>query len=162
MERFRAISEAYRVLSNAHLRNVYNSQRHSPQDRASGPMSSYSAYEERRRRGAQGMSDHRIHAIFDLFTHPLLFAALALVGVGYLFLGPNEDQAVEILKKEVREKDLVEAWFNPRSGRWEQPAPWDPDFDERSVQRVSRRMVHESVPLIDEDEDDAGSGVRMK
>lgn len=23
---------------------------------------------------------------------------------------------------------LVEAWKNPRTGRWETPAPWDPDF----------------------------------
>ena len=39
---------------------------------------------------------------------------------------------------------LVDAWHNPRTKRYEAPAPWDPDYNrlKPEIKKVARNLVH--------------------
>ena len=45
-------------------------------------------------------------------------------------------------------KKLVEAWKNPKTGQWEQPAPWSKSFQQLNpkIHMVPRENVRPSSP----------------
>lgn len=147
-EKFRLVAEAYRTLSDQHLRSIYDGQLDNPH---AGVGAAAAGAQYARRRGEKGMSDARIHAIFDAATHPIVLGLLAVVAAASVLFSTQPDQQTLALRRDRRDKDLVDAWRNPRTNRWESPAPWDPLFEDRKVQRVSRSVVHASTPPPEED-----------
>lgn len=82
---------------------------------------------------------------FETLVHPrMLFLVLPAVLFAYysiksIILG--DAGGVEEVP------DMVDAWFNPRTGRFETPAPWDEQFPgAQALQKVKRSAVFMSAP----------------
>lgn len=131
-ERFKRISAAASVLTNERRRAAYDEQialsgpfgrglhRHSDLTSDLGGL---------RAAARQGYAHGRPTSGLPLFFHNLLrprtfvigsIAVLAYAGASEYLSGPNSKAAV------LEGSDLVQAWRNPESGNYEQPAPWDP------------------------------------
>lgn len=155
-DKFKVISEAYRVLSNDKERRMYNleveeatrfggfrRQRHhhrGPQDAGfggSGPRSS----------AAAGPTPNQgLHGVLDTIFRPRnMFLSLTLgTAALFAFRAYNHyDDAQAKLKRTKGGKDAVEAWKNPTTGRWELPAPWDPAY--RKLQPKLTMVPREQV-----------------
>jgi curved DNA-binding protein CbpA len=135
-ERFKRISAAAGVLTNARKRAAYDEKislsgpfgrgLHRDSDLASDVFGGLRPASARQ----QGSSHGRPTAGLPLFFHNLLrprtfvigsVAVLAYAGAAEYLSGPAKGAGV------VREgNDRVQAWKNPETGRYEQPAPWDP------------------------------------
>lgn len=132
-ERFKRISAAASVLTNAQKRADYDEQ-----IALSGPFgrglhrhsdlaSDLGGLRSARPRGSSSQHGRPTSGL-PLFFHNLLrprtfvigsVAVLAYAGASEYLSGPK--------KVAIREgSDRVQAWLNPESGAYEQPAPWDP------------------------------------
>ena len=144
-KKFKAISEAFEVLSNDQKRAEAMAEQHT-----SGPMGFgyYSrrggfagarASAEAAARKEQARTLHRTLTWFELLVHPrVLIILLPTLIAASMVLGPS---AVE---RRDPAPDKVPAWFNPRTRRYESPAPWDENFRALApeVQLVARNLVH--------------------
>lgn len=141
-ERFKQISEAYRVLSNEKERKLY--------DLEVEQANRFGGF--RRRQGSGFGSDHP-HAkspapqgLMEIFFRP----RNVLIGVAFgIFGGLFVRSLIRDDKKErqmnFQGSSKVEAWKNPKSGRWELPAPWDPEYRRLNptLHFVSREKVQQ-------------------
>lgn len=59
-------------------------------------------------------------------------------------LGIETQQEKKQKRMDVTREDCVQAWKNPKSGLWETPAPWDPQFRQLQpkLEYVPRDQVH--------------------
>jgi curved DNA-binding protein CbpA len=79
--------------------------------------------ENGRRRHSGGM-----HVAMETLQSPR-FLLFGLVGVGSVaFLGAVMGTATSSKPEYHHNSRLVEAWHNPQTKQWEQPAPWDPQY----------------------------------
>ena len=130
-ERFKIISEAYRVLSNEKERRLYDLEveeasrfggafRRRAQDPGFGGQ----------RPGLRAAANEGLHGVLDIVFRPRnLFLGLTIGFLGLIFVRPylRQDSEREKLKKH-KGKAMVEAWKNPATGKWELPAPYDPTY----------------------------------
>ena len=134
-ERFKRISAAASVLTNTRRRAAYDEQialsgpfgrglhRHSDLANDLGGLTRRPAPA---RQGSHGRPTSGLPLFFHSLLRPRTFvigsvAVLAYAGAEEYLSGPK--------KVAVREgSDRVQAWRNPESGNYEQPAPWDPVY----------------------------------
>jgi len=69
-----------------------------------------------------------MHAVMETLQSPR-FLLFGLVGVGSVtVLGAVFGSATSSRPEYYHNSRLVEAWRNPKTNQWEQPAPWDPQY----------------------------------
>ena len=127
MEKFKRISEAHSILSDDNLRARYDSELQYPG--FGGARATHSPY------GGFTAHDATIHRsrrplgyfLDGIFRPKNMFWGLAVgictVGVVKSYL--NSDKQKGEYDAHHGNKEMVEAWYNPQTKRYEQPAPWD-------------------------------------
>ena len=145
VEAFKRISEAHSVLSNPGKRLQYDRQvqeasmwRPNPRSYEGGggfqhPPNSFSG-----RGSTSGMSlKSALHPRYILWLGVGFFSVLML-GSSQLSGSNNPDR-----RRMTSSTDMVEAWLNPETGKYEQPAPWDPVYRKLNptLQLVPREQV---------------------
>lgn len=155
-ERFKVISEAYRVLSNAKERRRYDFElqdRFWYQNRSHGgggageahPGYQYGPTYNSIRKNQQKANG--FHGIMDTVFRPRNLLMGVALGVGYAVFYQtflmDQDAKKKLQQQQQHGKQLVEAWRNPKTGRWEQAAPWDPIYRQLkpTLQLVPRDQV---------------------
>jgi curved DNA-binding protein CbpA len=140
--KFKAVSEAFEVLTDDAKRAIAEAEGHaSPGSGRGRGGNSYHGWERtaaEKARREQARALFRTLSWFELLIHPkmLLILVPSIFFVTWV-LSPNT-----IVRRDA-EVD-VPAWFNKRSNRWETPAPWDKTFQVQNpeVTLVSRKSVH--------------------
>ena len=166
-ERFKEISYAASILTNAKkreiydlsLRNPYNRFRHrstftDPMENASESYRESQQWSKNQRKNATGL-----HAVLESFFRPRNFilvpiAFYATVATIQFVTGKdNKIYSRELLQRELQggqvasfrshDLDLIPAWKNPMTNRYESPAPWDPLYKELQpeLEQIPRREV---------------------
>lgn len=139
-EKFKFISNAHSVLSCPLLRKKYD------QELLQDSMWK-KGIEHRRRGNFNGGGNHRrphtpgLHVAMETLSNPryILFGVVGFGGVALLgsMMGGISSKRPEYHHEEA----MVEAWKNPQTGRYEQPAPWDKGYQKSLVQMVPRGKV---------------------
>lgn len=133
-DRFKFVSEAYRVLSNDRDRRLYDLEVQEATRfggfRSRGPQDAGFGSGGPRARAAS--SNRGLHGVLDKVFQPRnIFLAMTL-GVFSVFTArryfDSDHHNQQQLKRLKGGKAMVEAWKNPKTGRWEPPAPWDPTY----------------------------------
>jgi DnaJ domain len=117
-ERFKQISHAASVLTNAKNRQAYDQKVAN-----SSPFSFHRNSQPHNRQRPHSMTSILVNMFRprNLIVGPIaLFAAVS--AIQYTMGIDNRKQSV------LGAKDLVQAWKNPESGNYETPAPWDPVY----------------------------------
>lgn len=139
-ERFKQISHAASILTNPQKRRTYDSNLETASPFGSGlhrhGFDSKSRGQKGRTHPTTGM-----HGLFytlfrprNLILGPVAFFS-TVAAIQYI-VGRND--------KSIKDSSgLVQAWKNPQTGAWEQPAPWDPVYRELKpeLQFVPREQV---------------------
>lgn len=101
------------------------------------------------RRAASGYSGSAAAALpRNLFIGALI--GITTVSIGRMIWPSRDDDAEEsedgVRMRGTGHKKLVEAWKNPATGRWETPAPWDPEYQrlQPALKFVPRKEVHDN------------------
>jgi curved DNA-binding protein CbpA len=143
-EAFKRIAEAHTVLSNKNARWKYDLQL---QDRAmwggrgttTNDGGFYGGGNMRRPQPRKSA----LHVLMETASNP----RFAIMGVGTfvsIFVLSAMLGGVSSKQPEYHHGNpLVEAWKNPKTGKWEQPAPWDPLY--RSLKPKLKLMPRENV-----------------
>mmetsp|Transcript_743 Transcript_743/g.1706 ORF Transcript_743/g.1706 Transcript_743/m.1706 type:complete len:198 (-) Transcript_743:3007-3600(-) len=140
-EKFKAIANANSVLTNPVMRKKYD---HELMEELMWKRGTH-----RYRRGTnhasganwgnRGPPKATGHVVMETLTNPRYFL-LGLVGYGGVVLVGSFLGSISSKRPEYHQDErLVEAWKNPSTGRFEQPAPWDKDY-----QRIRPKL--EMVP----------------
>jgi curved DNA-binding protein CbpA len=150
-ETFKKIANAHSILSNPKERRHYDRQlQENAMWRGSGGFSGHH-HETDRFYGGGSFHHHgysrppkpAMHVVMNTLSNPRYivwcvagFGGMAIVGA---MLGGISSSRPEYHYHE----PLVEAWKNPKSGYWEQPAPWDPDYQklQPKLEMVPRGIV---------------------
>lgn len=81
---------------------------------------------------------------FELLVHPSMLLRLipALLAASVATTLVFGDTKVE--RRDAVSNPLVAAWHNPRTQRWEAPAPWDPDYQKLKpkIEQIARNLVY--------------------
>lgn len=81
---------------------------------------------------------------FELLVHPSMLLRLipSLLAVSVALTLVFGDSKVE--RRDAQTNPLVAAWRNPRTQRWEAPAPWDPDYQKLKpkIEQIARNLVY--------------------
>ena len=150
IDQFKRISNAHSVLSNATERRRYDreldDQKFWRQNRGAGSGNGmgggfYGSDGLKRRNGPQN-AQRGIHMAMETLFHPR-YIALGVVGFASLVALSNMTGNGNNKHKVDPASPMVEAWKNPDTGRWEQPAPWDPLYRklQPTLQLVPRDQV---------------------
>lgn len=127
-ERFKQISQAANILSNNKKRAIYD------RELMIKSTSSFerSAFRKQNhphpRYGSRhsGTAEPPLQQFFQNIIRPRTF----VLGTFAIFATAYASSNLFGNKKERLQEgsSLVKAWLNPKTGQWEQPAPWDPDY----------------------------------
>jgi curved DNA-binding protein CbpA len=163
--KFKSITAAYEELKDEDSRfalraeilgdmgnEAWKNQRETTQARAYGGDTT-DVSDDFSRAEAKQTSKRKLRAMyaFESFIHPrVLFIAvpllmLATYTVKSLLFGTPTDPQVTMIAAE----EAVDAWFNPKTNRFETPAPWDEDFRKSgaaALKKVSKKLVTVSSP----------------
>lgn len=141
--RFKEIANAANVLLNPKTRMQYDSRMDAMGPYGSALHRQY-ANNPARARPPRAPSQHssaqgwfyRVHRPSNYILGPLAFFG-TVAAIQYV-LGTNEKP------KLTSSNTHVQAWKNPQTGRWEQPAPWDPLYRQLKpkLEYVPREEVH--------------------
>jgi curved DNA-binding protein CbpA len=128
-EAFKAIAEANSILSNPNERLKYDRQLQEASmwrrvgGRAPGSGGDFYGGDNLRRPGARKPP---MHAVMETLSNPR-YVILGAVAFGSIFMLSAMLGGVTSKQRDYHHhSNMVEAWKNPNTGRWEQPAPWDP------------------------------------
>jgi len=145
-ERFKQISAAHSVLSNASEKRLYDFEL--KETRRFGFDRSHrtggggtDAYGRGRGPGGSGGSYGVVHI---RPRNMILGVTIGLTAVAFLKTFARRDESGNSEHNQrTGEKALVEAWKNPDTGRWEQPAPWSEKYRklQPTIHMVSRDQV---------------------
>lgn len=134
-DRFKRISNAASVLTNAKERKAYDNQHLSTAFRPSG-----FGHDNFHRRARPHHHDKPGGQAPKGFTHVLLtmfrpknmilgpIAVFATVSAIQYALGIDSDSKNKF--RHQQDAEQVQAWRNPSTGKWETPAPWDPVYQQ--------------------------------
>jgi hypothetical protein len=83
-----------------------------------------------RAKAYQGPKAEGLHGVLETMFRPRNFAAgfVGLFLAGYIYNTYIADDYKKKLQQQRHGKDMVEAWYNKATNRYEQPAPWDPTY----------------------------------
>lgn len=148
-EKFKHISEAYRVLSNTREKGAYdfNVQETERWGRPTGGGSNSRTSGRPGGVGSSSSTAREYYQFVDSAYRPrniLTGVALGACAVAaFSFLSATKDTPE--VNTSSAGKNLVEAWKNPKTNQWEQPAPWDATYRQLKpeLQLVSRDQVME-------------------
>mmetsp|Transcript_24267 Transcript_24267/g.67211 ORF Transcript_24267/g.67211 Transcript_24267/m.67211 type:complete len:198 (+) Transcript_24267:114-707(+) len=129
-EKFKVIANAHTVLANPEERKTYDRQlmediiwRGGTEYRRGG-VKGFSGADRRYRRPLKPTG----HVVMETLTNPRFFM-LGLIGFGGVAVLGSILGGVSSKRPEYQSYEpLVEAWKNPLTGRYEQPAPWDKEY----------------------------------
>jgi curved DNA-binding protein CbpA len=144
--KFKLIANAHSVLSNPTERRKYDRQLQEEimwgNRRRSGGFSHDGFSRSNIKRPKPGM-----HVAMETISNPryimmgmVTFGGIAMLGS---IMGTFSSKRPEYHYHE----PLVEAWKNPQTGRWEQPAPWDPIYRQLKpkLEMVPREKVRQRI-----------------
>jgi curved DNA-binding protein CbpA len=134
-EIFKAIANAHSVLSNPNERRRYDRQLEErtmwrqPGYRPPGEGGDWYGRDHHFRRPTTGTNKRGMHVAMDTLTHPR-YVIMGIAGFGTIFMLASFLGGISSKQPQYHHHSstLVEAWKNPSTGRWEQPAPWDPVY----------------------------------
>ena len=131
---FKQVNEAATVLTNAEQRRKYDAQLLFQNTR----NPSYAFRNANKMRGPSAAPAATPFSIFWTTAFRPRNIAIAFIGVYTTVAAVN----MLVAPKEDRQ-DTVQAWKNPQTGKWEQPAPWDPLYKQLRppLQNVPRHLV---------------------
>lgn len=150
-ETFKKIANAHSILSNTHERRRYDRQlQEDAMWRGRGGFPGSDNHNDRFHGGGNfRRPGHRsakpgMHVVMETLSNPrYIFLGMAGFG-GMAFLGAMLG-GMSSNRPEYHHyhEPLVEAWKNPQTGRWEQPAPWDPIYQQLKpkLEMVPREKV---------------------
>lgn len=130
-ETFKSIANAHSVLSNPNERRKYDRELlerkmwRQPGFRPPGQGGDWYGGDNIRRPTGnnRGMS-----VAMETLSHPR-YILMGVVGFGGIFMLASFLGGISSRQPEYYyHSEMVEAWKNPSTGRWEQPAPWDPVY----------------------------------
>mmetsp|Transcript_41881 Transcript_41881/g.71648 ORF Transcript_41881/g.71648 Transcript_41881/m.71648 type:complete len:183 (-) Transcript_41881:230-778(-) len=137
-DKFKRISEAYSILGNQKERKRYDFER------------SETGIAELRKRAAaaaRGGNTGGSGSFASALPRNLLIGGvIGFTGVTLIrMLLPAKEEEDGAWASKTGHKKLVEAWKNPKSGLWETPKPWDPEYQrlQPALQLVPRDKVHD-------------------
>jgi curved DNA-binding protein CbpA len=148
-EKFKQIANAHSILSNALERKQYDRQL---QEEAMWRGTTRGSSSNSSDRFYGGGNFHRpghrppkpgMHVVMETISNPR-YIVLGLAGFGGMaFLGSMLGGLSSNRPEYHYHEPLVEAWKNPHTGRWEQPAPWDPVYQQLKpkLEMVPREKV---------------------
>lgn len=158
-EKFKQISEAHRVLSSARERQVYDVQmaerfRWGGANNMQEPRGSHRSSFNNNRYASGPKSQAGSYAYFvETAYKPRNILTGVALGIGvvtaYQFISNNttntDTPSSNNTTNHTNTNNLVEAWKNPKSGQWEQPAPWDETYRtlKPTLQLVPRDKVRQ-------------------
>lgn len=136
-EQFKQISQAHTILSNPKERRIYDLQQqeklwYKPGSGFGGNASRY--------RGAnpdfkapKGPKATGAFAVVETMFKPRNFilgttAAFCTMMVYQTIFAKEDEKHKLMMMTSHHATEKVQAWKNPKTGRWEQPAPWDPTY----------------------------------
>ena len=156
-ERFKEISNAYQTLSNPKERRRYDLEqqdqhwyRNRQSGSGSGGFGSYNSgpyANSNMRPPPQGPKATGVYAVLETMFKPRNFVMGVTIGictsVVYQFFFIKDDPKKLMHHHRHHASQLVEAWKNPKTGRWEQAAPWDPIYQrlKPTLEMVPREQV---------------------
>jgi len=128
-ERFKQISQAANILTNNKKRAIYDRELMMESTSSFGrsvfrnhQQNPHPRYGPRRSSAAEPPLQQFFQNIIRPRTFVLgTFAIFATAYASSYLFGTKRDHIQE-------GSSLVKAWLNPKTGQWEQPAPWDPDY----------------------------------
>lgn len=123
-ERFKQISEAASVLVHSQKRQVYDARLREASPFGRGLHRQGATAAPWPRHGAAAPTEG-LPLFFHTLMRPRTFVlgTMAVIAIGYVTTSSD--------KRNLQDgKDLVQAWKNPKTGRYEQPAPWDPTYQQ--------------------------------
>ena len=145
IERFKRISHAASVLTNVRHRQEYDNRRHRFSTSFAANHTSFHRdvrpppryHDGRQGKGFTGV----LLTMFrprNMVLGPL--AVFATVSAIQYALGIENDKQQ---RRRLVDDDRVQAWRNPVTGRWETPAPWDPNYQrlKPTLEFVPRKEV---------------------
>jgi curved DNA-binding protein CbpA len=146
-EAFKAIAEAHSALSSATERHKYDRQlQEATMWRPGGPGGGdfYGGNNNLRRPGGGRAQPRGMHVAMETLSNPRYFL-FGVVAFGSVFLLSATLGGISSRQPEYHHSSamMVEAWKNPKTGRWEQPAPWDPLY--RQLKPTLELMPREKV-----------------
>lgn len=149
-ERFRLIAASYEVLSKEDTRANYllekngvageewNRVRRRNHNDVSGDFDRAS-----QKMKANNRTAFKLMGMFESFIRPRTLFVLIPTGI-FTYWVLNS-----AFKDKQEEKQLVAAWKNATTNRWEEPAPWDPEYKKyiatTPLQQVDRSLVSSSL-----------------
>eukprot|EP00549_Striatella_unipunctata_P016466 CAMPEP_0118687232 /NCGR_PEP_ID=MMETSP0800-20121206/8263_1 /TAXON_ID=210618 ORGANISM="Striatella unipunctata, Strain CCMP2910" /NCGR_SAMPLE_ID=MMETSP0800 /ASSEMBLY_ACC=CAM_ASM_000638 /LENGTH=186 /DNA_ID=CAMNT_0006584383 /DNA_START=157 /DNA_END=717 /DNA_ORIENTATION=+ len=146
VEKFKLISEAHQVLGDIKKRKIYDLDKaeFARTGRVQRPDSPFASAQRQARKEAGSLYGWgykgllRPRNLFMATTGGVIAMTLALKYMPQ----ENNDQR-ESVRRTGETAPLVEAWKNPLSGEWEQPAPWDPQYQKLnpSLHMIPRDQV---------------------
>ena len=134
VEKFRQISEAHRILSDDVKRRRYDYELSEArrfgrplhhQQQPFGGAGFGGEWQHHGRRPRSSSFSFGMAMLDGIYKPRNLFLGLTL-GFLSVSLLKSQLQSPEDPRKRTGVSNTVEAWKNPTTGRWEQPAPWDP------------------------------------
>ena len=164
-QRFKAVSHAYEMLKTAENRRrvlLEDDDFHRKMN-ARGVSSDYAAdfrnVEEEFRSAEKEWKQankrtHRLMNSFEAFIHPRVLLVLlpATVFVYYCIsssvkdgLLKNDKQQDKSPSQHKQQLRLVDAWLNPRTGRWESAAPWDSEYRKALAAGTTKKMQRADI-----------------
>ena len=122
-EAFKRIASAHSVLSNPKERRIYDLQLQQ-KSMWRPPGNDFYGGDNFQRPGGRRKPPQ--HVFIETLTHPR-YIVLGVFAFGSVFVMSALMGGVSSKKPEYyHHSGVVEAWKNPKTGQWEQPAPWDP------------------------------------
>ena len=157
-ERFRLIAASYEVLKNEDTRAKYLLERNGVAMDAEWNRARRTNYTDVRgdfdraseKMKANNRTAFKLMGLFESFIHPRTLFVLVPTGMFtyWVFSSAFKDSSNSHQGGLVKGGATVAAWMNAKTNRWEEPAPWDPEYKKyiatTPLQQVDRSLVTSS------------------